>query len=219
MACYNYILFDLDGTLTDPMVGITKSVQYGLSKCGVIEDNLEKLTPFIGPPLMDSFMEYYSFSESKAKQAIEYYREYFSVTGKFENKVYSGVSDMLSLLKCNKCKLIIATSKPTVFSEDILKHFDLMDYFDIVIGSELDGSRASKEDVIQYVLSLIGPYDKREVIMVGDRKFDILGAKSAGIDSIAVTYGYGSMEELDKCSPTFFADSIDELRQLLCSGF
>lgn len=216
MAIYDTILFDLDGTLTDPKIGITKSVQYALSKFGIIVENPDTLTPFIGPPLKDSFIEFYSFSERKAYEAIEMYREYYSVTGKYENIVYPGIMDLLSCLKDQGRRLVVATSKPTVFSEDILKHFNLYSYFDFVAGSELDGTRTAKDEVIRYALSLLESHDTSKTVMVGDRKYDVLGAKSAGIDSVAVAYGYGSNEELMDTQPSFLAYTVDDLKNILC---
>lgn len=210
------ILFDLDGTLTDPKVGITKSVQYALSKLGVFEEDLDKLEPFIGPPLTSSFKEFYSFDDEKISKAIGFYREYFAVTGLYENKVYDGIEDMMMKLKNRGKKLVVATSKPTIFSEEILKHFNIYDYFDMVTGSELDGSRVLKEDVIKFVLSQF-ELPKSSFMMVGDRKFDIFGAKNCGIGSVAVQYGYGPEEELMKANPDYMVKTVQELDKLLCS--
>ena len=134
---YKYILFDLDGTLTDPKEGITKSVQYALKKYVILIENLDLLENFIGPPLKDSFMEYYNFSEDQASQAIEYYREYFKEKGIFQNKVYEHMEELLSKLKKLGLILIVATSKPTVFAEEILRHFNLDVYFELIIGSAI----------------------------------------------------------------------------------
>mgnify|MGYP006386712829 FL=1 len=128
---YSTILFDLDGTLTDPKEGITKSIQYGLSKMGIIENDLEKLTSFIGPPLSQSFMEYYNFSKEEAKQTLQFYRERFSVTGLFENEVYDGIEELLKNLKQSNYRLAVATSKPTVFAKRILDYFKLSQYLEI----------------------------------------------------------------------------------------
>lgn len=215
MGSFEVILFDLDGTLTDPKIGITKSVQYALGKFGIIEDDLDKLEPFIGPPLSDSFREFYSFGDAQIVQAIQYYREYFSRKGLYENKVYDGMKGMLKALKnCGK-KLIVATSKPTEFSEQILEYFNMEGYFDFVAGSNFDGTRAKKGDVIRYVVSNLSGYDKKNIVMVGDRKFDVYGARENGIQSIAVTYGYGSGIELTEAKPEFLAHSVKELSDLL----
>lgn len=215
---YQYILFDLDGTLTDPKVGICTSVQYALGKMGIVEEDIDKLEPFIGPPLIDSFMEFYGMSEEKAREAIEIYRERFSTIGKFENEVYPGIPELLRDLKKKGRTVAIASSKPTVFVEDILKHFEIRDYFDIVVGSELDGTRDKKEDVIKEVLAQMFPEgepDYDEVVMVGDRKFDIEAAFSIGVRNIGVSYGYGSREELEEAGADKIVNTVEGLRSTL----
>ena len=213
-----YILFDLDGTLTDPKVGITTCVQYALRSFGIDEPDLDKLEPFIGPPLKDSFMEFYQFSEEDAEKAVEKYRERFQETGMFENEMYGGIHDMLRSLKAGGMHLAVASSKPTVFVEKILQHFKMEKYFEVVVGSELDGSRVEKPQVIQEVLHRFFPggaprYD--EVYMVGDRKYDILGARTFRIESVGVTYGYGSMEELKEAKADYIVSSVPELKRFL----
>ena len=150
----DYLLFDLDGTLTDPKEGITKAVQYALKHYGIQVDDLDCLCPFIGPPLKDSFQKYYDFPEQQAKEAIQVYREYFSVTGWSQNKVFPGIPEMLGELKAAGKKLYLATSKPEVFAKRILEHFDLASYFEFVGGADLEETRVGKGDVIQYVLDL-----------------------------------------------------------------
>ncbi|MDP4143569.1 MAG: HAD family hydrolase [Bacillota bacterium] len=212
---YDTILFDLDGTLTDSKEGITKSVQYALKKFDIHEDNLDNLEKFIGPPLKNSFMEYYSFAEEKAVQAVGFYREYFSVTGKFENSIYDGIKELLTKLSLANKKLIVATSKATVFSKEILAHFDIDKYFAHIVGCNLDGTRVEKGEIIKYIINDLMNGNSKRMVMIGDRKYDILGAKEQNIDSIAVTYGYGSMEELSSHTPTHIADSVDELYTIL----
>lgn len=209
----DYILFDLDGTLTDPKVGITTCVQYALSSFG-IEEEADKLTAFIGPPLKDSFMEFYGFDEKQAEEAVEKYRERFRDTGIFENTVYKGIPEMLRKLKNARKKLAVASSKPTVFVERILEHFSIRKYFDVVVGSELDGSRTDKAEVIQEALRQLGG-KKENTVMVGDRKFDVQGAKAWGVTSVAVTFGYGSMEELKEARADYIVRSVAELEKLL----
>lgn len=205
------ILFDLDGTLTDPMVGITSSVQYALRKFDIIEDNLWNLTPFIGPPLTDSFMRFYSFTKEQAQQAVSYYREYFAPKGKFENEVYEGIPEMLADLKEAGYFLAVATSKPEVFARDILEHFELMKYFDFVGGALLDG-RFDKAEVIAYVLEHV-PAKREEIVMVGDREHDIIGAKKNQLHSIGVLYGYGDEEEHKKAGADDIVATVEELRR------
>ena len=209
------ILFDLDGTLTDPMMGITKSVQYALKKHGIIEEDLWNLTKFIGPPLMDSFQRYYGFSEEEARQAVVDYREYFAPTGKFENVVYNGIPEMLQALKEQGFVLAVATSKPEVFAKDILVHFDLEQYFDFVGGALLTG-RTDKAEVIAYVLEHLG-VEKQNVIMVGDREHDIIGAAKNQLDSVGVLYGYGDRAEHETCGAGWIVETVEELKAYLLS--
>lgn len=212
-----YILFDLDGTVTDPMIGITKSVQYALRKFNIEVENLNDLCKFIGPPLKDSFMNFYSFSEEDALKAIAFFREYFSVNGLYENTVYENFEDMLIALKEQNKSLIIATSKPTVFAEKILEHFNLKKYFDFIAGSNLDNTRTKKADVISYALEQQGLTETSEIIMIGDREHDVIGAKALGIESIGVLHGYGSYEELSNSGATYIVKDVKELKSLLMS--
>lgn len=213
---YEIILFDLDGTLTDPKIGITKSVQYALGKMGIVENDLDKLTPFIGPPLTASFKEFYDMNDDEVQQAIEYYRERFSKVGLYENIVYEGMKELLEELQNQGKTMFVATSKPTVFSIKILEHFGLLHFFKAVIGSELDGTRVEKSHVIEFVLSKIDGYDPSKIIMVGDRKYDVLGAQENGIAVIGVSYGYGSYGELQAAKPNYILDTVPELRDFLC---
>lgn len=210
-----YILFDLDGTLTDPKTGITKSVAYALNEFGIAVEDLDLLTPFIGPPLAQSFQEFYGFSLEKARLAVEKYREYFGEKGLFENEVYNGVENMLSSLKNDRKKLIVATSKPTYYAIKILEYFNLLEYFDFVAGSELNGERSRKAEVISYAIEQCNISDKDKVVMIGDRKHDINGAIEIGIDSIGVLYGYGSKEELERAGATYIVSDIAQLMKLL----
>jgi phosphoglycolate phosphatase len=212
---YDVILFDLDGTLTDPKLGITKSVQYSLMSFAINEPCLDKLVSFIGPPLMDSFQEYYGFDNCKAEEAVEKYREYFSVKGLYENAVYPFIPELLDSLRMIGKTLLVATSKPTVYAEKILDHFELRKYFSLVVGSNLDGSRVKKNEVIAYALEKMDLKEYCNVVMVGDRKHDIIGAKEAGIDSIGVLYGYGSVEEFEYEKPTYIVDTVLNLQKLL----
>ncbi|WP_416829004.1 HAD family hydrolase [Ectobacillus polymachus] len=214
MNHYNVILFDLDGTISNPKVGIVTSIQYALNKMGITESDTKKLELFIGPPLKDSFAAYYGFKDEKNNQAIQYYREYFAKQGLFENELYSGFLDLLEDLKQQGKKVFVATSKPTVFATRILEYFRIDHYFDGVVGSELDGTRTSKAEIIEYI---INKYDLNQdsMVMIGDRKYDIVGAKENHIASIAVTYGYGTLEELTAASPSYIVHSVKELHALL----
>ena len=208
---YQYILFDLDGTLTDPGVGITNSVAYALKKFNINVKDKTELYKFIGPPLLDSFVKYYGFSEDQSKMAIDYFREYFRAQGIFENEVYEGIEDMLTSLKSKGKKIILATSKPDGFANEILKHFQLDKYFDFVAGATMDETRTKKGDVIKYALESCGINDMSTVIMIGDREHDIIGAKECGIDSIGVLFGYGSYDELHNAGATYIAETVEDI--------
>ncbi|HWR07891.1 HAD family hydrolase [Sporomusa sp.] len=212
---YQVILFDLDGTLTDPKIGITKSVQYALTRFNIAEPDLDRLIPFIGPPLVESFQEFYALTATEAKAAVGYYREYFTQSGMYENAVYPGIKDLLVKLTGSATELIIATSKPTIFSEQIIAHFGLSHLFKAIVGSHLDGSRIHKTEIIAYILSQLPQVAREGIIMVGDRKHDIIGAQNNGIDSIGVSYGYGSAVEIQQANPNYIAASVGELDNLL----
>lgn len=213
---YEYILFDLDGTLTDPAIGITNSVMYALKKYGVEVGDRRELYKFIGPPLMDSFEEYYGFSKEEAKTAVEYYRKYYRDKGMFENLVYDGFEDLLKTLKDSNKTLIVATSKPEVFAKQILEHFDIAKYFTYIAGSNLDGTRVRKDEVIRYALESCNITDLSKAIMIGDREHDIIGAKKTGINSIGVLFGYGSRNELEKSGADFIVDTVADIGKVLC---
>lgn len=211
---YKNVLFDLDGTLTEPAEGITNSVAYALRKFG-IEEERRKLLRFIGPPLRDSFMEYYGFSEQESELAVAYYREYFRAGGIFENRVYDGIEELLDELKREGKTIVLATSKPEEFAAMILEHFDLMKYFDFVAGATMDETRNAKADVIRYALEKAGIADARSAVMVGDRKHDVMGARENGLNSIGVLYGYGDRKELEAAGATYIVETVTELRNFL----
>ena len=214
---YKYVLFDLDGTLTNSELGITTCVQHALRKFGIEVEDRAVLRPFIGPPLGESFQVYYGLSEEESKKAIEYYRERFSVKGLYENEVYEAVEKMLQTLKKSGKKLIVATSKPEKFTMTILEHFNLLKYFDFVAGATMDGSRGEKADVIRYALEISGIEDKSDVIMIGDRKFDILGAKENELKSIGVLYGFGDREELTEAGADYIVEHAEDILKILCN--
>lgn len=202
------VMFDLDGTLTDSAPGIIHSVRYALDKLGEKHPDMETLYKFVGPPLTDSFMEFCGFSEEKALLALQYYREYFSVDGKFENSVYNGIPDMLSDLKSKGLCLAVATGKPHLYAEQILDKFDLLKYFDFVAGSEFDGTRTQKSDLIRYALANC---EKTNGIMVGDRKYDIEGALCTGTVPIGVEYGYAAPGELISAGAKHIARNVSDI--------
>lgn len=212
---YTHILFDLDGTLTDPKEGICTSVQYALKYFGIDEPDIDRLTPFIGPPLKDSFMNFYGFSEAQAEEGIARYREWFAPKGIFQNRVYPGIPKMLRRLKENGKVLAVASSKPQIFVEQILEHFQMREYFDVIMGSELDGTRGSKEEVVEETLRQLGRYDEERTVMVGDRKFDIFGGKQYGLVTVGVSFGYAKEGELEESGADYIADTVEELGELL----
>ena len=214
MTGYDVVLFDIDGTLTDSKIGITKSVQHALSKFNIREDNLDNLESFIGPPLSESFQKNYGFDLSQAQHAVDFYREYFSTSGIYENAVYPGIPALLADLKSKRKQLIVATSKPTVFANQILNAFNLCQYFTTIIGSHLDGTRSLKTEIIAHALSSLGEPKENSAVMVGDREHDVIGAQGNAIDSIAVTYGYGSLLELQRANPTYFAHAVEDIEVL-----
>lgn len=206
------ILFDLDGTLTDPREGITRSIQYALAKLGIDEPDLTRLEHFIGPPLLQAFMQFYRFDEAKAWEAVDFYRERFKVTGLYENRVFDGVGELLAELQGQGRTLYIATSKPWVFAREIARHFDFARHFKVIYGSELDGTRTNKVDLIGHLLAEEG-LDPAQTLMIGDRKHDLIGARSNGLDAIAVGYGFGSREELVAEQPTWHFETLAEMHQ------
>jgi phosphoglycolate phosphatase len=211
---YDNVLLDLDGTLTDPKVGITKSVQYALDKVGIKVADPDELVNFIGPPLFESFREFYGLDTQSAGQAVKFYRERFTRTGIFENELYPGIFELLAGLQNQGRRLFVATSKLSVFAVRIVRHFGLEPYFEGVVGSEPDGSRTSKAEVIAAVLANYRLTAKDRTVMIGDRKYDVTGARANGIDSIGVAFGYGSPAELEECRPTYIVESIAELSRL-----
>ena len=209
---YKVILFDLDGTLTESGEGITKSVQYALEKLGQTEPDLKKLEVFVGPPLLQQFMKYAGLDEETAVKAVEYYRERYTDIGIFENEVYPGVEDMLDKLRGKGYILAVASSKPERFVKKVLDHFDLTKYFHEIAGSEMNGGRTSKADVIEEALDRLHMADHRDqVVMVGDKEHDVFGARKTGLKCLAVSYGYGSEEELKNANPLKIVDSAQEV--------
>ncbi len=217
MCCKNYefILFDLDGTLTDPFEGITNSVVYSLAYYGIKVENKEELKCFIGPPLYASYEKYYGFSKEKAIEAVEKYREYYKDKGIFENRLYDGTVELLIKLKEKGRKIILATSKPEFFALQILEHFNIRKYFDVVVGATMDGSLINKGDIIRVALEKIGSPVKEKSIMIGDKSHDIIGAKQNDIDSIGVLYGFGSREELCGASSNYIVEDFEEIEKIL----
>lgn len=214
---YSTVLFDLDGTLTDPVQGIRGSVRYALEKAGRPVGPIQSYHKYIGPPLLRSFEVYANATPEEAQELLGYYRERFSTVGLFENEVYPGIPELLRDLKASGVRIAVATGKPTVFSEQILERFGLRQYFDVVSGIPLDREPPDKCEVILHALYEMGILDRSGCVMVGDRSHDAIGAKMARIDFIGVLYGYGSREELEAEGTDAIADSVAALRSLLFS--
>lgn len=212
---YEYVLFDLDGTLTDPGLGITNSVAYALKRWNIEVEDRKVLYKFIGPPLQDSFAEYYGFSADDAQHAVDVYREYFREKGLFENEVYPGMEEMLKALREQGKTLVVATSKPEEFAIRILKHFQLDGYFTVIAGATMDSSRNKKGDVIAYALKEAGVTELSKAVMIGDREHDIIGAKQNGLDSIGVLFGYGNREELKDAGATYIAPTVEDILKFI----
>ena len=218
-----YLLFDLDGTLTDPKLGITSCVQYALKFFDIEEPDNDKLLSYIGPPLIESFQEYHGLTQEQAKTAVEKYRERFKDIGIFENDVIDGIDEVLSEFMKKGFVLALATSKPQEFAVRIMEHFDLSRYFTVEMGSGMNGERKYKADVIEAVIERLAkmyPQEdissiKADSIMIGDRLHDIEGAKQCGIESIGVRFGYAKEGELEEAGDDYIVSTPQELLKLL----
>ncbi len=216
---YENILFDLDGTLTDPAEGILNSIRHSLTYYPEVKvPELETLKKFIGPPLWESYVKYCGMDKRTAEEAVEHYREYFRPTGIFENKLYDGIPELLKKLKEAGVKVRLATSKPDVFARQILDHFGITEYFTSVQGSALDGSLIKKEDVIAKIMTENAGITASNTVMVGDTAFDIIGAKANGIPAIGVTYGYGSGVEIAGAGAFMIVKSVEELAKIFLAS-
>ncbi len=214
---FQYILFDLDGTLTDPEEGITKSVQYALKALGIEEPDRHRLQHFIGPPLKEHFMETYHLTGEQGEYALLKYRERFRAKGMYENVVYPGIPELLNRLRDDGRKLAVASSKPQEFVEEILRHFDLEQYFQVIVGSEMDGRRTAKAEVVAEVVKQleISEADKRNTVLVGDRRHDVEGAGQNQITALGVTYGYGGRSELETAGADVIVDTTEDVLKRL----
>lgn len=214
---YDIVLFDLDGTIIDSSEGITKSVAYAMDKHGIAHGDNETLKCFIGPPLKEQFMKICGVDETKGTELVNTYREYYAVKGIFECSVYDGVKELLENLTNNGCRILLATSKPEKFARIILEHFALDGYFDYIAGANLDNTRTDKAKVIEYALESCRLCDsKSRAVMVGDSTHDINGAHKFGIDAVAVTYGFGNVDELERCGAVYVCESPRSLNCYLC---
>ncbi len=215
MKNYKHILFDLDGTLTDSQPGIFSSLKYSLRYFGINEDSEERLRRMIGPPLAQSFTEFYGFDTKKAQEALIKYREVYSVTGIYENSVYKGIPRLLDSLRSAGMNLILATSKPESFAIRVIEHFDLYKYFSYISAGDMEQRHSEKADIIRKAITANNTTNTKNAIMIGDRRFDINGAAVCGIDSVGVLYGYGSREELTQAGATYIAEKVEDISSIL----
>lgn len=211
----NVVLFDLDGTIIDSGEGVTRCVQHALNHFGFGEQPHEALTRFIGPPLHLSFEEFYGMTPEEALKAVAVYRKRYSTVGVFENTLYEGIPELLKSLYDRGVMIVLATSKPLIFAEKILEYFHLKQYFSHIIGSNLDGTLTDKTEVVAFALEKSGVTDKTSAIMVGDRKFGVIGAQKNGIASVGALYGYGSAEEFEECGADFVIEKPMDLLGIL----
>ena len=212
---YDLALFDLDGTLTDSGIGIVNSVSFALTHFGIRVNDSRELNRFVGPPLWNSFREFYGFNDEQVSEAIEKYREYYNVKGIFENRLYDGITEILDGLAVSGMKLAVATSKPTKYAKIILEHFEVSHYFDLILGSEMDGTRSDKAEVIGCVLDELDGSRSMRTVMIGDRKHDMIGANAHGIDCVGVLWGYGDRVELETANATRIIVSTNELSHII----
>lgn len=213
MSRYNTLLFDLDGTLTDSAPGIIKCFRYALETMGF--DEPDDIMRIVGPPIYDSFAQFCGMNEEQVQEAARIYRSRYSEKGLFENEVYKGVPEMLKRLKDGGKRLLVATSKPEVFAVRILEKFQLAEYFDVIGGADINGSRNDKNEIIEYVLERAGVTDRRTALMAGDRSYDVRGAHKTGLECMGVLWGYGSEEELKASGADYIAASPAEAADML----
>jgi phosphoglycolate phosphatase len=215
MSDFHTILFDLDGTLTDPSEGIFNSFHYALNKLGITETKPQEMISLIGPPLQVSFRKRYKLHGQDIERGVAFYREYFGKKGLFENELFAGIPELLNALKGKGKRLLLATTKADIYADRILDHFNIRNYFDYLSCATYDGSRVDKGEIIAYALKETEVENKNKAVMVGDRKFDLQGAKDNGMASVAVTYGFGSSEELKLAQPDHTVSSVADLSRLL----
>ncbi len=215
MNKYSYILFDLDGTVSDSQNGILNSIRYCLSHYGINSPDPAFLKKFIGPPLVQSLIEYYAFEPAEARRAVDIYHKYFSNKGIFQNTLFPGIQQVLETLYQKEKTIILATSQPTYLAEKITEYLNIKTYFTDIIGSNADGTRMDKREILQHIFDLHTEIPRKSFIMIGDRMHDILGARHHGIDSVWVNYGYGDDEEKQSSKPTYAIEKVEDLYNLL----
>lgn len=213
----HFVLFDLDGTITDSSEGIINSIQFALEKMGITESDKDRLRTYVGPSLKQTFLTNYFPEGDDYKKAIKFYREYFAEKGIFENKLYPHITEILEELRASGVKIALATAKPTYFALIILKHFNIYQYFDVVVGSHLTGSRSDKKEIIFEVLDQLGHPDPKNTVMIGDREYDINGGKHHQLKTIGVSYGYAPDQELEDSNPTVLVNTTMSLLEQIKS--
>lgn len=209
------LLFDLDGTLTDPKEGILNSIHYALKKKNIVENHPEELLSFIGPPLHISFKNRYHLTDEKAFEIVSVFREYFAVKGVFENTLYSGIFELLQELKRQKKTIALATAKPTHFAKQVIEHFKIAPFIDYIAGANTDGSRTDKKEIVAYAKEITGNKPDAEYLMIGDREYDIMGAHFNNVETCWVTYGYGEEAIVVKENPKYICHTVADLSDLL----
>ena len=211
MKDYDFYLFDFDGTLCDTTEGIFNSIIYSLDCYGIKETDLKKLEFFVGPPLFESYKTVYGVSDEDAKYLIEKYRERYKTKAAEESRIYDGVKNMLEALKARGKKIAVASSKPKLFVDEISQYHDIYKYYDFVSAEDFKNNRSSKKELINACLDYFGNPDKSTVLMVGDRFYDIDGAKASGVDSAGAVYGFGTEEELKNAGATYILYRVTDL--------
>ncbi|MBR5140678.1 MAG: HAD hydrolase-like protein [Clostridia bacterium] len=214
MKKYQTVAFDLDGTLTDPESGLTSAFAYALTKMGIKYATKKELRRFIGPPLKAELMSVYGLDDAGGEECVRLFREYFAVYGWWDNKLYPGVQNMLATLKDRGKTIVLATSKPEIFASKILRLFDIEKYFDFVGAATLNHTRVEKSDILSYALDAVNA-DRSSSVMVGDRKYDAIGAAEVGIDSIGVLYGHGEEAEIAAAGFTYTLSTVEDITKIL----
>lgn len=212
---YDIVLFDLDGTITESSEGIKKGLEYTLEKLNMKYDGLDDYSLYIGPPLMDTFKNLFKLNQEEAEQAYKYYFEYYNEKGKFQCVLYNGILDVIKDVKASGAKTAVCTSKYEPFAIEIIEHMKMGNLFNAICGSNKEGTRRKKEDLIPYALNKVNKKDKESVVLIGDTKFDAEGAKITNIDFVGALYGYGVKTEMEKENGKNFANSPEDIRQFI----
>lgn len=208
---YDIFLFDLDGTLTDTGPGIRNSVAYALKQQGTCVSDMSELNRFVGPPLIDSFKSFYGMNDEQADKAVADYRSVYALKGIYENNIYDGIRELLKALFEMGKTLAVATSKPERFAGLIVDELQISRYFKLVAGADMEGKRNKKSLVIEYALETLNVTDRNKVLMIGDTKFDVIGARECGIDCLGVLFGYGSRQELEEAGAAYICEDVESI--------